>query len=106
MALTFAFRGPGDWDSDTKGFEDDESENLKALGMHLAGEKTVDEDDEDEEEEIIAEVKKIEGAEAPVVAVVEEEDDEEELDELEELERLAKRLKEEEGSVGLEEGEE
>ncbi len=105
MALTFAFRGPGDWDSDTKGFEEEESENLKALGMHVTGDKAEDDDEEDEEEDdeaIDGEVKPKEKAKAAVA----EPEEEEEVDELEELERLAKKLKEEEGSVGLDEGEE
>lgn len=106
MALTFAFRGPGDWDSDTKGFEEEESENLKALGMHVTGDKADDDDDEDEEEEDDDAVEGEEKIKEKAKAVVPEPEEEEEVDELEELERLAKKLKEEEGAVALDEGDE
>lgn len=84
--------GPGNsWDRDLQGLDvSDESENLQALGMHLAGD---DKDDEKEEED---EVLKIE--EAAIDAVEDEKDEEEEeeleiIDELKELDRLEKELK-------------
>lgn len=74
-----------------QGLDEEESENLAALGMHVTGADA--KDDEEEEEEVG--VEKAVAAE-PVEAEDEEEkkDEPEELDELKELDRLAKVLKE------------
>lgn len=90
--------GPSSWDRDMQGLDvDDESENLAALGMHVAGKKSDDDDDEEEEES----VEKVVAATEPVEAVKEVVviDEPEELDELKELDRLEKVLKEEDEPV-------
>ena len=90
--------GPSSWDRDMQGLdESDESENLAALGMHIAG-KNDDDDDEEEEEKEGEEggVEKEVGKE-PEAEVEEKKDEPEELDELKELERLEGEMKGEEG---------
>ena len=91
--------GPSSWDRDMQGLDiDAESENLAALGMHIAGtkddemkrilkkrrrgRKIKDEDDEDGDKD---------------------KDEPEELDELKELERLEKELKEEDPALLIDE---
>lgn len=87
--------GPSSWDRDMQGLDEDvESENLAALGMHIAGKD--DDDEEEEEEEEIGVEKAI--AQEPTEEKEEEEKDEpEELDELKELDRLEEELQSEEG---------
>lgn len=84
------FTGPGDWNSSEE-FDDVESENLAALGMHLA--KTDDEKEEEEEDEELDEDE--ESDEDDEDDDEDEEDEAEEVDELEQLNRLEKELKEE-----------
>lgn len=90
--------GPSSWDRDMQGMPDmdeEESENLAALGMHITDDDKKEEDeDEDEEEEGVVTDEVEASADDD-----EDEDDEidvEEVDELEELDHLAKKLKEEE----------
>ena len=96
--------GPSSWDRDMQGLDvDDESENLAALGMHVAGKKEDDDEDEEEEES----VEKLVAAVEPLEAAKEIEADEpEELDELEELDRLEKVLKDEDEPVMIGDDEE
>ncbi|HVM91073.1 MAG TPA: hypothetical protein VMU11_04230 [Verrucomicrobiae bacterium] len=95
--------GPSSWDRDMQGLDEDvESENLAALGMHIAGK---DDDEEEEEEEEVGVEKAI--AEESKEADDEEEkkDEPEELDELKELDRLEEELQSEEGPVLVDEEE-
>jgi len=96
--------GPSSWDRDMQGLDvDDESENLAALGMHIAGAKDADDKDDEEEEEAEKSVEKAVGEE-PVEAEEEEkkvEDEPEELDELKELDRLESQLKAEDDPVAM-----
>ena len=96
--------GPSSWDRDMQGLDEDvESENLAALGMHIAGAKD-DKDEEEEEEEVEKSVEKAVGEE-PVAEAEEEEkkpeDEPEELDELKELDRLEHQLKAEDDPVAM-----
>ena len=88
--------GPSSWDRDMQGLDEDvESENLAALGMHIAGK---DDDDEEEEEEAAETgVEKEVDAEPAEEKEEEEKDEPEELDELKELDRLEEELQSEEG---------
>ncbi len=92
-----------------QGLDEEESENLAALGMHITG-KNGDDDDEDEkkkdEEDEIGVEKALSNTE-PVEAAEEEEkkDEPEELDELKELDRLAKVLKEDDEPTMVDEEE-
>lgn len=92
--------GPSSWDRDMQGLDvDEESENLAALGMHIAGAKDTEDEEEDEDEE--DEEKEDEEEDE------DEEDEEEleELDELKELDRLEKELKEEDPALLIDEEE-
>lgn len=90
MSAINILTGPSSWDRDMQGLDlDEESENLAALGMHLAGAK----DDEEEEEDEASVEAEIDGAKEEEED--EEEDEVEELDELKELERLEQKLQEE-----------
>lgn len=85
--------GPSSWDRDMQGLDEEESENLAALGMHVTGADGKDEEEEEEEED--EEKRKAEEeAEEEEKKKKEEEDEPEELDELKELDRLEKVLKE------------
>jgi hypothetical protein len=95
--------GPSSWDRDMQGLDlDAESENLAALGMHIAGIKddAEEEEEEDEEEETKEEKDKDDDEEDE-----EEEDEPEELDELKELDRLEKELKQEDPALLVDEEE-
>jgi flagellar biosynthesis component FlhA len=75
------------------GMDEEESENLAALGMHIAGDDKKDED-EDEEDDDLDEEKEDKDKEKEKDE--DEEEEEAEVNELEELARLEKELKEEE----------
>ncbi|MEK7473407.1 MAG: hypothetical protein AAB668_01615 [Patescibacteria group bacterium] len=93
--------GPSSWDRDMQGLDiDAESENLAALGMHIAGTKD-DENEEDLEEEAKGQKDKDEDDEDGD----KDKDEPEELDELKELERLEKELKEEDPALLIDEEE-
>jgi hypothetical protein len=93
--------GPSSWDRDMQGMqglEEAESENLAALGMHIAGDdKKKDDEDEDDEDVKVKDDALAAGDEpADDEDADDEKKDEEEVDALEELEKLAEKLKEEE----------
>jgi hypothetical protein len=103
--------GPSSWDRDMQGMpgmDEEESENLAALGMHIAGDdKKKDDEDEDEDDEDI----KVKGDALEVAATDSEDADdekkeEEEVDALKELELLAEKLKEEESPTMVDDMEE
>lgn len=91
------------------GMDEEESENLAALGMHISGDdKKKDEEDEDEEDEVKIKDDVLLGDEPPADADDEDEEkkEEEEVDALTELEMLAEKLKEEESPTMVDDMEE
>lgn len=98
--------GPSSWDRDMQGLDiDAESENLAALGMHIAGIKD-DAEEEEEEDDDEDETKEEKDKEEDDDEDEDEEKDEpEELDELKELDRLEKELKQEDPALLVDEEE-
>lgn len=91
--------GPSSWDRDMQGLDEEESQNLIALGMHVTGAKAGDDDEEeekkkDEDDDETSVEKAIAAESGDNVEEEEKKDEPEELDELKELERLAKAVKE------------
>ncbi len=101
--------GPSSWDRDMQGMpgmDEEESENLAALGMHITGDdKKKDEEEEDEEEVKVKD--DVIGDDAVKTDEDEKEEDEEleEVDELKALDILAKKLKEEDAPTMVDEEE-
>ena len=106
----FSLRGPNDWDPQGYNDEEENTEDLNALGMKATdatGAALSDDEDEDEEEEddnVEKLVDEEENKEAPTAETFEDDDKAEEVvDELKELDRLAKELEQED--MGLDDGE-
>lgn len=96
--------GPSSWDRDMQGLDiDAESENLAALGMHIAGIKDIAEEEEEKDEE--DETKEEKDKEDDDEDENKEKDEPEELDELKELDRLEKELKQEDPALLVDEEE-